>query len=338
MAMTEETDQIWQEVQEQVEKAGSAEEIEEIRVEFLGRKGRVTQLFKSIGSLPEEERPAAGRAANELKGAVEELLDRASAEMEAAEEEQGLEFDPTLPGRRPPRGSVHPISRTLEEISDIFRTLGFAVAEGPEAEREWYNFEALNIPADHPSRDDFDTFYLGERSLLRSHTSTVQIRVMDQTEPPVRIIAPGRAFRPDTEDASHSSVFHQVEGLMVDEGVNFGDLKAVLQIFARQFFGEDVEVRFRPSFFPFTEPSAEVDCTCVLCGGQGCSTCSYSGWLEMLGSGMVDPAVFEEVGYDAEKYTGFAFGMGVERLAMIKYAINDIRLFYQGDVRFLRQF
>lgn len=336
--MTDETEQIWQEAREQIERAGSAEEIEQIRVRFLGRRGRVTQLFKSIGDLPPEERPAAGKAANELKTALTDLLEEAAAGAERGEEKKAARFDPTLPGRRPPLGSVHPISRTMEEISDIFRTLGFSVAQGPEAEREWYNFEALNIPTDHPSRDDFDTFYLGDRSLLRSHTSTVQIRVMEQTAPPVRIIAPGRAFRPDTEDASHSSVFHQVEGLMVDEGVNFGDLKAVLKIFARQFFGEQVQVRFRPSFFPFTEPSAEVDCTCVMCGGSGCGTCSYSGWIEILGAGMVDPNVFDAVGYDSEKYTGFAFGMGVERLALTKYAIDDIRLFFQGDVRFLRQF
>ncbi|MFO7955793.1 MAG: phenylalanine--tRNA ligase subunit alpha [Candidatus Brocadiia bacterium] len=319
-------------------EAETERDVEEVRVRFLGRKGEVTALFKEIPELPPEERPQAGRAANELKEQLTEMVEQAAEEVAAREKVAPRRPDPTLPGIRPPRGHVHPVSRTIEEITDIFRNLGFDVVEGPEVELDWYNFEALNIPQDHPSRDDFDTFYLSDNILLRSQTSPVQIRTMQDREPPVRIIAPGRVFRPDTEDARHSAMFHQVEGLMVDEGVSFGDLKAVLHIFARQFFHEDLEVRFRPSFFPFTEPSAEVDCTCVICHGDGCRTCSYSGWLEILGSGMVDPNVFEAVGYDAERYTGFAFGMGVERLAMLKYQIHDIRLFYQNDVRFLNQF
>jgi len=336
--MSDDRGQILREANELLAQANTREELERIRVRLLGRKGRLSQLFKAIAALPAEQRPAAGRDANELKSRLTSMLAEASSRLGGGKEEKEPPFDPTLPGRRPPLGHIHPVSQTIEEIADIFRTLGFSVAEGPEVELDWYNFEALNIPADHPSRDDFDTFYVGEGVLLRSHTSTVQIRTMEKSRPPVRIIAPGRAFRPDTEDARHSSMFHQVEGLMVDEGVSFGDLKAVLHMFAQQFFQQEVQVRFRPSFFPFTEPSAEVDCTCVICHGEGCGTCSYSGWMEILGAGMVDPGVFDAVGYDPEKYTGFAFGMGVERLAMIRYRIDDIRLFYQGDVRFLRQF
>lgn len=336
--MTEKTDQMLAEARRQLEQADSPEEVENIRVQYLGRNGALSELFASIPELPPEERPEVGKAANQLKGQLEALIEDASQRVKEEGAEAGPAFDPTLPGHRPPMGHTHPLSQIVEEICDVFRTLGFTVAQGPEVERDWYNFEALNIPADHPSRDDFDTFYISDDTLLRSQTSTVQIRTMEKTTPPIRIIAPGRCFRPDTEDARHSAMFHQVEGLMVDEGVNFGDLKAVLHMFAQELFHEDVEVRFRPSFFPFTEPSAEVDCTCPSCRGSGCSTCSYSGWLEILGAGMVDPNVFDAVGYDSEKYTGFAFGMGIERLAMLKYNIDDIRLFYQGDVRFLRQF
>ena len=338
MSITDRTDEILQDAREQLEDARTTDDVEEVRVRFLGRNGRITNLFKTIGDLPEEERPAAGKAANKLKSTVSSLVEEAFERAEKEEEKKEPRFDPTLPGERPPQGHIHPLTRTVEDVAETFRTLGFEVARGPEVETDWYNFQALNIPADHPSRDDFDTFYLGDDVLLRSHTSTVQIRTMEDTEPPVRIIAPGRAFRPDTEDASHSAMFHQVEGLMVDTDVTFGDLKAVLHLFARRFFHRDVEVRFRPSFFPFTEPSAEVDCSCVMCGGSGCGTCSYSGWVELLGAGMVDPNVLEAVNYDAEKYTGFAFGMGIERLAMIRYCIDDIRLFFQGDVRFLEQF
>jgi len=329
---------ILEEAQRLLGEAETERDVEEIRVRFLGRKGEVAALLKEIPALPPDERPEAGRAANELKKQLTEMMQQAAEEVAGRKGAAGRRSDPTLPGIRPPRGHVHPISRIIEEITDIFRNLGFDVVEGPEVELDWYNFEALNIPRDHPSRDDFDTFYLSDSILLRSQTSPVQIRTMQDREPPVRIIAPGRVFRPDTEDARHSAMFHQVEGLMVDEGVSFADLKAVLHIFARQFFHEDLEVRFRPSYFPFTEPSAEVDCTCVICHGDGCRTCSYSGWLEILGSGMVDPNVFEAVGYDSERYTGFAFGMGVERLAMLKYQVHDIRLFYQNDVRFLNQF
>ncbi len=336
--VTEETDKILRDAKQELEDAHSPEDVENVRVQFLGRNGVVSDLFSSIPDLPPDRRPEVGRAANQLKSTLEQLIEDTLEEVQEQDTESGPAFDPTLPGESPPMGHAHPLSQTIQEITDIFRSLGFTVAEGPEVERDWYNFEALNIPADHPSRDDFDTFYVSDDVLLRSQTSTVQIRTMEEQDPPIRIIAPGRCFRPDTEDARHSAMFHQVEGLMVDEGVSFGDLKAVLHMFARELFHEDVEVRFRPSYFPFTEPSAEVDCTCPSCGGNGCSTCSYSGWLEILGAGMVDPNVFDAVGYDSERYTGFAFGMGIERLAMLRYNIDDIRLFYQGDVRFLRQF
>jgi phenylalanyl-tRNA synthetase alpha chain len=333
------TEQMLREAQELFARAATPQQVEELRVRYLGRKGAVSQLFDAIRSIPPQERAAAGKAANDLKKALTALLEAAQARVGRSDSRgRGPEFDPTLPGCRPPLGRVHPIAQTIEEVCDIFRTLGFTVAEGPEVELDYYNFDALNIPPDHPSRDDFATFYLADGVLLRSQTSTVQIRTMERTKPPVRIVAPGRCFRPDTEDARHTAVFHQVEGLMVDEGVSFGDLKAVLHIFAQELFGRDIRVRFRPSFFPFTEPSAEVDCTCPACKGSGCSVCSYSGWLELLGAGMVDPNVFRAVGYDAEKYTGFAFGVGVERLAMRRYGIHDMRLFYQNDLRFLRQF
>ena len=336
--MTDRTEDILQEARQLLSKAADAQGVEQLRIRYLGRKGLVAQLLASVPKLPLEQRPAAGRLANCLKAEITSLVAEARARVEEREARADTAFDATLPGLRPPLGHIHPLSQTVEEICDIFRTLGFTVVEGPEVELDWYNFEALNIPPNHPSRDDFDTFYVDDRVLLRSQTSTVQIRTMERVQPPVRIIAPGRCFRPDTEDARHSSVFHQVEGLMVAEGVSFGDLKAVLHIFAREMFSNDVQVRFRPSFFPFTEPSAEVDCTCPACRGDGCPTCSYSGWLEVGGAGMVDPNVFEAVGYDKEKYTGFAFGMGIERIAMLKYDIKDIRLFYQGDIRFLQQF
>jgi len=338
MNALERTEQILAEARQALAEADTPQDVERARVHYLGRKGVVAGLLASIPRLSAAQRPAAGRAANQLKADLTGLLEEATRRVSERQQSVAVTFDPTLPGRRPPLGHVHPISQTVHEITDILRTLGFVTAEGPEVELERYNFEALNIPPDHPSRDDFDTFYVTDRMLLRSQTSTVQIRTMELIEPPFRIIAPGRCFRPDTEDARHTSMFHQVEGLMVDEGVSFGDLKAVLHIFAGDLFGGNVEVRFRPSFFPFTEPSAEVDCTCPACRGEGCRTCSYSGWLELGGAGMVDPNVFEAVGYDAERYTGFAFGIGIERIAMVKYGINDIRLFYQGDVRFLRQF
>ena len=320
-------------------RIGSPDELETLRVKYLGRKGILSELLAKIPSLPAEQRPEMGRLLNELKKDITSRYEGAKTALLDMQRPKavGPVQDVTLPGRRPPLGHKHPLIQTIEDIKDIFADMGFQVAFGPEVELEFYNFEALNIPLDHPSRDDFDTFYLKDDVLLRSQTSTVQIRVMEKQKPPIRIIAPGKVFRPDTVDATHSFMFHQIEGLMVEEGVTFGHLKGVLALFAQAYFGPDTRMRFRPSFFPFTEPSAEVEISCSLCKGKGCSTCG-SGWMEILGAGMVDPNVFKAVGYDAEKYTGFAFGMGVERIAMLKYGIDDIRLFFENDMRFLSQF
>lgn len=325
---------------EDLKKAQSVEKAEQIRVKYLGRKGLVNELIGKIPTLPLDQRASFGQLANKVKNELQQSFSEAIQQLSAVKTESFEEefFDISLPGIRPPYGHKHPIVQTIDEIKEIFGKLGFAVAYGPEVETEYYNFEALNIPPDHPSRDDFDTFYLDDDVLLRSQTSTVQIHIMQKQSPPIRIIAPGKVFRPDTIDARHSSMFHQIEGLMVDEGVSFSDLKSVLTIFAMAFFGKDIKMRFRPSFFPFTEPSAEVDISCSICGGKGCSVCKGSGWVEILGAGMVDPNVFKAVGYDSEKYTGFAFGMGVERIAMLKHGIDDIRLFFENDLRFLSQF
>jgi len=320
--------------------ARSADELEALRVKYLGRQGLLTQLLRSIPSLPPKQRPALGRQANEVKAKIEALLAERLAELRWAERQRALaaqRLDLTLPGRRPPLGTLHPITHVLDEIIDIFLGLGFTVAEGPEVESDFYNFEALNIPKDHPARDMQDTFYLSEDVLLRTHTSPVQIRVMQGERPPVRIVCPGKVYRRDA-DITHSPMFHQVEGLAVDRNISMGDLKGTLELFAREMFGPRTRIRFRPSFFPFTEPSAEVDVLCFLCGGEGCRVCKHSGWLEILGSGMVHPQVFRNVGYDPEEVTGWAFGMGVERIAMLKYGIDDIRLFFENDLRFLEQF
>jgi phenylalanyl-tRNA synthetase alpha chain len=296
--------------------------------------------LRTLGTLPAAERPAVGAAANEVKRELETLLEGRLREVQAAErrrERAAARPDLTLPGRRPPRGAVHPLTRVSDEITAIFGGLGFSVAEGPEIETDWYNFEALNIPPDHPARDMQDTFYLPGSLLLRTHTSPVQVRVMQTQRPPVRIIVPGRVYRRDIVDMTHSPIFHQVEGLAVDRDVSMADLKGTLELFARQMFGARSRIRFRPSFFPFTEPSAEVDVVCFRCGGDGCRVCKQSGWLEILGSGMVHPTVLRNVGYDPEEVTGWAFGMGIERIAMLRYGIDDIRLFFENDVRFLRQ-
>ncbi len=336
--MADAPDRILAEAAGVLARASTPADVEAARVRFLGRKGELAALLAEIPKLPPDERRAAGQAANELKRKLSELVEQALARVAEGKRPAGPVADPTLPPVRPPYGHIHPVSRTIEEMGDIFRGLGFDAVEGPEVELDWYNFEALNIPADHPARDDWDTFYVTDEVLLRPHTSPGQIRVMEKAKPPLRIVVPGRCFRRDTEDATHFSMFHQLEGLMVDEGVNFGDLKAVLHTFLNEFFRQDVAMRFEPDFFPFTEPSAQVHCTCVICRGQGCRTCSYSGWLELLGCGMVNPKVFEAVGYDTERYTGFAFGMGVDRLAMLKHQIPDGRFLFQGDVRFLSQF
>jgi phenylalanyl-tRNA synthetase alpha chain len=323
-----------------VAAARSTDELEALRVKYLGRQGLLTQLLRSIPSLPPDRRPELGRQANAAKAQIEARLAERLAELRRADRRRELaaqRLDLTLPGRRPPRGTVHPLTQVQDEIIEIFLGLGFAVAEGPEVESDFYNFEALNIPKDHPARDMQDTFYLSDDVLLRTHTSPVQIRTMEAQRPPVRIICPGKVYRRDA-DITHSPMFHQVEGLAVDRDISMGDLKGTLELFAREMFGPRTRIRFRPSFFPFTEPSAEVDVLCFLCGGEGCRVCKQSGWLEILGSGMVHPRVLGTVGYDPEEVTGWAFGMGVERIAMLKYGIDDIRLFFENDLRFLSQF
>jgi phenylalanyl-tRNA synthetase alpha chain len=321
-------------------RAKSSADLEQVRVNYLGRQGVLTRLLRSLPSLPAAERPEAGRQANLAKAEIESRLAQRLAEVKAAERRLELlaqRVDLTLPGRRPSPGTLHPLTGVLEEIIEIFQGLGFAVAEGPEVESDFNNFEALNIPKDHPARDMQDTFYLSDDVLLRTHTSPVQIRTMKAQPPPVRIICPGKVYRRDA-DITHSPMFHQVEGLAVDRDISMGDLKGTLELFAREMFGPTTRIRFRPSFFPFTEPSAEVDVRCFLCGGEGCRICKQSGWLEILGSGMVHPRVLRIVGYDPEEVTGWAFGMGVERIAMLKYGIDDIRLFFENDLRFLGQF
>jgi len=316
------------------------EELENLRVEFIGRKGKVTELLKKIPTLPPEERKEFGKACNILKGEIEALIKEKERELKEKAKAERLKrerIDITLPGRAREVGALHPVTKTLKEIVKIFTSMGFSIAEGPEIETDFYNFEALNIPKGHPAREMQDTFYISDEVVLRTHTSPVQIRVMEKSSPPIQIIAPGKVYRKDA-DVTHTPMFHQVEGLMVDEKVSFADLKGVLELFLREIFGPETKVRFRPSYFPFTEPSAEVDIGCVICGGEGCKVCKGTGWLEILGCGMVDPAVFKAVGINPDVYQGFAFGMGVERIAMLKYGIDDLRLFFENDVRFLRQF
>ena len=325
---------------EDLEGAATSQALEAVRIKYLGKRGLVTQLLRSMPTLAPAERPVVGREANEAKAEIEAELGRRLERVREAERRVRLaedRVDLTLPGRRVVPGAIHPLSRVLDEIVDVFVGLGFAVAEGPEVETDYYNFEALNLPKDHPARDMQDTFYISEEILLRTHTSPVQIRTMLGQRPPVRVICPGRVYRRDA-DITHSPVFHQVEGLAVDRDISMGDLKGTLELFARELFGADSQIRFRPSFFPFTEPSAEVDVRCFLCKGVGCRVCKGSGWLEILGSGMVHPDVLRTVGYDPEAVTGWAFGMGVERVAMLKYGIDDIRLFFENDLRFLAQF
>ena len=316
---------------------GDIKALEQVRVRYLGRKGEFAALFKGLVTLSDDERRRAGKLLNEAKVELEALLSGAINLAREKLQSRTDVFDVTIPGRRPLTGHLHPITQTAIEIGRIFGGLGFETVEGPEIELDYYNFEALNIPRDHPARDMQDTFYISEDVVLRTHTSPIQVRVMEKRRPPIRIIAPGRTYRCDS-DVTHTPMFHQVEGLMVGEDISFGDLKGILTVFVHQMFGPHVGLRFRPSFFPFTEPSAEVDIQCVMCRGAGCRVCSQTGWLEILGSGMVDPEVFKMVGYDPETVTGFAFGMGIERIAMLKYGIDDLRLFFENDLRFLRQF
>jgi len=344
--MKEQLQALGAEIDAALDGCRSEEDLERARIAFLGRKGRLTEVMRGVGALTPQERPAIGELANALKRRVEqridELRDRWQAERRKIELE-GERLDVTLPGRAWPYGHAHPLTTALDETVGILVSLGFSVYEGPHIEDEYHNFEALNIPSDHPARDMHDTFFVDDRHILRTHTSPVQIRVMENQEPPVAAIAPGAVFRHD-DDITHSPMFHQVEGFLVDRGVTFAHLKGVLSLFVQRMFGDDTRLRFRPSFFPFTEPSAEIDISCVICGGARevggapCRVCKASGWLEILGAGMIHPAVFRAVGYDPEAVTGFAFGVGIERVAMLKYGIHDIRLLFQNDLRFLRQF
>ena len=337
--MKEVFEKIEEEVREAVKDVPGLAEAKALKTKYLGRKGALTLLLRDISSLPPEERPGTGRFANEVKKRLEKVFDEVMDKLEADfDRDKGKDtLDVTLPGRPLNKGHAHPITLVKDGICDIFERLGFEIVEGPDVELDYYNFEALNIPRDHPARDMQDTFYISDNVVLRTHTSPIQVRVMESQSPPVRIVAPGKAYRVDS-DISHTPMFHQVEGLMVEENISFGDLKGILTTFVHQMFDEETSLRFRPSFFPFTEPSAEVDIRCVICRGKGCRVCSHTGWLEVLGSGMVHPAVFEMVDYDTDRYTGFAFGMGIERIAMLKYGIEDIRKFYENDMRFLSQF
>jgi phenylalanyl-tRNA synthetase alpha chain len=336
----EELERLQQETLSSLLKASSEKEVLAIRVKVLGKKGTLTQLLKKLGSLQESERREIGKRANEVKDGLEQRIEETLSKIQEREREEALsreKIDVTLPGRRISVGTKHPITQIFDEVIDIFSRLGFEVAEGPEVELDYYNFEALNIPKGHPAREMQATFFISEDVVLRTHTSPMQVRTMEKKRPPVRVICPGAVYRCDS-DPTHSPMFHQVEGLLVDRGITLADLKGVLTVFVHQMFGKETRLRFRPSFFPFTEPSAEIDIECFICGGKGCGVCSNTGWLEILGSGMVDPAVYGFVNYDPEEVTGFAFGMGIERIAMLKFGINDIRLFFTNDLRFLKQF
>ena len=335
--MDKSIDQIYQEALQEIEAAADRLAIQDVSVRYLGRKGIITQFLRNVSKLPADQRPAAGKKANEVKNLLDAACKEALQKLETAVKKAKQGLDVSLPGRPVPSGSLHPLTQINQRICDIFTKMGFEIAEGPEVELDYYNFEALNFPKDHPARDMQDTLFVSDDIVLRTHTSPLQIRTMEKQPPPVRIIMPGKVYRCDS-DLTHTPMFNQVEGLLVDENISFGDLKGTLTAFVHQMFDEQTSLRFRPSFFPFTEPSAEVDILCVMCRGDGCRVCSQTGWLEILGSGMVHPALYENVGYDADRYTGFAFGMGVERIAMLKYGIDDIRKFFENDLRFLNQF
>lgn len=322
---------------EEIQKASDEKALEAARIKFLGRKGELTKVLKSIAKLPPELKPVIGRLANQIKKELEAALSKAQQELKRRAEERLPGLDLTLPGRPYPLGKKHPITQVMDEICEIFLRMGFSIATGPEVELDYYNFEALNIPPDHPARDMQATFYISPEVVLRTHTSPIQIRAMEALKPPLRIIAPGKVYRCDS-DVTHTPMFHQIEGLMVDRRVSFSDLKGLLTVFAQETFGRKTRVRFRPSYFPFTEPSVEMDISCVICDGEGCRVCGQTGWLEILGAGMVHPNVFRAVGYDPEEWVGLAFGLGVERIAMLKYGIDDIRLFYENHLKFLEQF
>jgi phenylalanyl-tRNA synthetase alpha chain len=341
MDLREEASHADRRAQEEIEACEDLNQLEAARVKFLGRKGVLTLLLRRLGEVDPGERKDLGRHLNEVKGRIQDLLEVRTAALKQAAFDEGLggeSIDVTLPGRRPERGHLHPVIRVMDEIVRIFVGMGFTSVLGPEIETEYNNFDALNIPTWHPSRDDFDSFYVADGYVLRTHTSPAQIRIMNAQPPPVRVVVPGRCHRRDTPDASHLMTFHQIEGLYVDHDVSMADLKGALAVFAREFFGPDTGIRFRPHYFPFTEPSAELDITCLVCGGKGCRACKHSGWMEVLGCGMVHPNVFKHVGYEDLAVSGYAFGMGVERMAMLKHGIGDIRLFTENDLRFLEQF
>ncbi len=338
MSLLDEMQNTLKQAAAELQNVAIPEALESWRIKYLGTKGVLKDVMNRLKEVPKEIKPAAGKAANDLKNALQAAFDAKAAALPAKSRKTGPSVDVTLPGRRPQIGHAHVITQTINELIDIFGRMGFSVAYGPEVEDERHNFEALNIPPEHPARDVLDNFYIDPVTMLRSQTSTVQIRVMETHKPPIRIIAPGRVYRPDTVDATHGVMFHQLEGLYVDEGVTMADLKTCLDQFAKAYFGPEMRTRFRPSFFPFTEPSAEVDMSCPLCGGKACSVCKQTGWIELGGCGMVDPNVFDAVGYDKEKYTGFAFGMGIERMVMGKHGIPDLRFLFDNDVRFLHQF
>ncbi|WP_022793124.1 phenylalanine--tRNA ligase subunit alpha [Marinococcus halotolerans] len=341
--MIERLEELQQEALQQIEEAGDTKELEQVRVKYLGKKGPITEVLRGMGQLSKEERPVVGQKGNEVREAIQERLEKKTKILadEALKEKLKKEtLDVTLPGRKVQRGAKHPLTSVVEEIEDIFIGMGFEVTEGPEVETDYYNFEAMNLPKDHPARDMQDSFYVSSDLLLRTQTSPVQARSMERHhgEGPVKIICPGKVYRRDDDDATHSHQFMQIEGLMVDENIRMSDLKGVLETFVKKYFGEEREIRLRPSYFPFTEPSAELDVSCGICAGEGCRICKHTGWIEVLGCGMVHPRVLEMSGFDPEVYSGFAFGMGVERFSLLKYGIDDIRHFYTNDMRFLKQF
>lgn len=336
MSITDDVAQLKNEVIERLSKADSLDSLNTLQVEYLGRKGKVTAILKSLKDLPVEQKKDVGAAANKARGEIDQLIKEKIEQLSTVTE--GTAFDPTLPGTSQQAGVVHIVNQVIKDICDTFHGMGFEIAKGPNVETDYYNFEALNFPPDHPARDMQDTMFVEHGRLLRTHTTPVQSRFLENHKPPIKIITPGICFRNEAISTRSHVAFHQVDGFLVDEGVSMADLKGALVAFCRAFFSKDVKLKFRPSFFPFTEPSAEVDISCFLCGGKGCQVCKYAGWLEILGCGMIDPNVLENAGIDSEKYTGYAFGMGVERPAMLKYKINDIRLFFNNDTRFLRQF
>ncbi len=339
--MKEQLSRIKAEAESALQSAGTLDALEELRVKYLGKKGELTSVMKGMGALSAEERPVIGQLANEVRDFIGGALDDKKSALLSAEAEKKIlaeTIDVTIPGKRPAAGKTHPLTTVLNDLNEIFIGMGFTIAEGPEVELDYYNFEALNIPKDHPARDTQDTFYINDNVVLRTQTSPVQVRVMENQKPPIRIISPGRVYRSDAVDATHSPVFHQVEGLVIDKGITMADLKGTLEVFARKLYGENTRLRFRPHHFPFTEPSAEVDISCFNCGGKGCNICKGEGWIEILGCGMVHPKVLKNCGIDPDVYSGFAFGIGLERVTMFRYDIKDLRMYFENDVRFLGQF